>query len=320
MATAGSGRRTDVPAPADPLHSAAPPADGQARPRVIVSKRIDLRSLPDFVEGTLEEEINKDPSILGLGPLTVIERQRSQENAGILDLLLEDEDQTQRFEVELMLGKTDESHIVRCIEYWDIERRRYPGYQHIAVLVAEDVTSRFINLLSLFSGTIPLVVLQLWATKVGDQLLLSFIKILDQRALRVDDTSDAGARAVDRAYWLGKSSQEILQLADSILEFINRSAGARLSLNYKIHYVGLKQEGTSSGDNFVLFRPKKTRLEVHASVEAEQSWVDKLTEGGVDAKVHREGRVRLNIVPAQWEKQRGVVTDLIAQAVKEHGA
>jgi hypothetical protein len=33
-----------------------------------------------------------------------------------------------------MLGATDESHIIRCIEYWDIERRRYPAYEHCAVL------------------------------------------------------------------------------------------------------------------------------------------------------------------------------------------
>jgi len=34
--------------------------------------------------------------------------------------------------VELMLGSVAPSHIIRCIEYWDIERRRYPGYDHIA--------------------------------------------------------------------------------------------------------------------------------------------------------------------------------------------
>ena len=42
---------------------------------------------------------------------------------------------SQRYEVELRLGATDEFHIIRCIEYWDIELRRYPSYEHIAVLV-----------------------------------------------------------------------------------------------------------------------------------------------------------------------------------------
>ena len=48
-----------------------------------------------------------------------------------------------------------ESHIIRTIEYWDIERKRYPQYEHCAVLVAEDITSRFLNVISLFNGTIP---------------------------------------------------------------------------------------------------------------------------------------------------------------------
>ena len=30
------------------------------------------------------------------------------------------------YEVEVMLGETDPSHIIRCIEYWDIEKRKYP--------------------------------------------------------------------------------------------------------------------------------------------------------------------------------------------------
>jgi hypothetical protein len=38
-----------------------------------------------------------------------------------------------------MLGPTDESHLIRTVEYWDIERRKWPGYEHCAVLIAEDV-------------------------------------------------------------------------------------------------------------------------------------------------------------------------------------
>src|SRR3989442_11609419 len=41
------------------------------------------------------------------------------------------------------------SHIIRTIEYWDNERRRYPAYEHIAVLVAEQVTARFLNVIGL---------------------------------------------------------------------------------------------------------------------------------------------------------------------------
>ena len=103
-----------------------------------------------------------------------------------------------------MLGATDESHIIRSIEYWDIERRRYPGYEHCAVLVAEDITSRFLNVIGLLAGTVPLVAIQLNALAVGDHVVLDFVRVLDQRLLRRDDTAVATLQNVDRSYWIQK--------------------------------------------------------------------------------------------------------------------
>ena len=85
---------------------------------------IRLKDHPDFNVKWLQDRIAEEPSILGLGDLAMIDRERRQERAGRLDLLLADPEQDHRYEVELMLGATDESHIIRCIEYPDIERRR----------------------------------------------------------------------------------------------------------------------------------------------------------------------------------------------------
>lgn len=41
------------------------------------------------------------------------------------------------YEEEVMLGALDESHIIRIIEYWGVERQRRPGSEHRAVIVAE---------------------------------------------------------------------------------------------------------------------------------------------------------------------------------------
>ena len=38
-------------------------------------------------------------------------------------LLLQEADGHGRYEVEIQLGASDESHIIRTIEYWDIERK-----------------------------------------------------------------------------------------------------------------------------------------------------------------------------------------------------
>jgi hypothetical protein len=73
----------------------------------------------------LRKVIEDDPSIIGLGDLELKEAERIQPKAGRLDLLLYDRENEKRYEVELMLGKVDESHIIRAIEYWDNERKDF---------------------------------------------------------------------------------------------------------------------------------------------------------------------------------------------------
>src|SRR5437879_1341219 len=106
-----------------------------------------------------------------------------QPRAGRLDLLLQDSEGDRRYEVEVLLGSTDESHLIRTIEYWDVERKRYPQYDHYAVIVAEDITSRFLNVIGLFNGFIPLIALQMSALRFGDHISLVFTKVMDAMSL-----------------------------------------------------------------------------------------------------------------------------------------
>lgn len=178
-------------------------------------EKVWLRSNSDFSEKWLHEVIASDPAILGLGDVEVIDRERIQERSGRLDLLLSDGD-TSRYEVEIMLGATDPSHIIRCIEYWDIERRRYPGYEHIAVLIAEDITSRFLSVMSLMAGSIPLIAIQLNALRVGEELVLDFVHVLNQTSLRRDDEAEAAGQEVSRSYWDARVSAGIMSIADRL--------------------------------------------------------------------------------------------------------
>src|SRR5947199_3281363 len=85
--------------------------------------------LSDFEnESWLQAQIEQDPTILGLGDVVVLRRERRQSSGGRIDFLLHDPETDTMYEVEIMLGATDESHIIRTIEYWDIERKRYPQY------------------------------------------------------------------------------------------------------------------------------------------------------------------------------------------------
>ncbi len=111
--------------------------------------RLLLTGHPEFNERWVQGRIAEDPSLLGLGDLIVKDKERIHPRAGRLDLLCQDAESNQRYEIEIQLGRTDESHIIRSLEYWDIERKRYPQYDHTAVIVAEDITSRFLNVIAL---------------------------------------------------------------------------------------------------------------------------------------------------------------------------
>ncbi len=202
-------------------------------------ERLPLKNHPEFNEKWVQNLIADDPSILGLGDLVLRDVERIQPRAGRLDLLLQDLDTQRRYEVEIQLGSTDEVHIIRTIEYWDIEKKRYPQYDHCAVLVAEDITSRFLNVISLFNGTMPLIAIQMQALKVGDNMTLVFTKVMDElvRGL-VDEDEDAEAEPTDRAYWEKRATKATVVLADQMLELL-RGFDPTLNLKYNKFYIGL---------------------------------------------------------------------------------
>ena len=149
-------------------------------------KRISLKNNPKINEDMIQSFIFNNPNVLGLGELTAIQREKIQPAGGRLDILLADDDGN-RYEVEIQLGSTDPSHIIRTIEYWDTEKKRYPQYDHCAVIVAEEITGRFMNVISLFNGAIPLIALQVSAYEDGEDVSLVFTKVMDRIDLGTDE-------------------------------------------------------------------------------------------------------------------------------------
>ena len=135
--------------------------------KYVKTEVISLKAHPELNEKWVQAKIAEDPSIIGLGELNLKDTERPQPSGGRLDLLLHDPETNRRYEVELELGKSDESHIIRTIEYWDYQRKKFPQYEHCAVLIAEDITSRFLNVISLFNGTIPFIAIQMKALRAA---------------------------------------------------------------------------------------------------------------------------------------------------------
>lgn len=278
---------------------------------------ISLKAHPEFSEKWLQGVLAEDPSLLGLGDLTVKDLERRQPRAGRLDMLLSDPDNNTRYEVEIQLGATDESHIIRAIEYWDIEKNRYPTYEHVAVLVAEDVTSRFLNVISLLNRSVPLIAIQMNAWDVGGAVTLTATKVLDLMPPAPDDDEDVPGQVTDRAYWEGKSSPAALKTLDDMLLLIRHATGDhRLAFKYNRGYVGVARDGLA--DNFFIMRPRKLSEIVYSEVRLPRS--DELTarmeEAGLDVNSYdtRFGTYRIRLTDADLTANRELLTELIQRA------
>lgn len=282
-------------------------------------EKISLKTSPNFNEAWLHNLIKQNPSIIGLGELRLLDHERRHSGAGRLDLLMDDEDGNRRYEVEVMLGATDPSHIIRTIEYWDIERRRYPGYEHVAVLIAEDITSRFLNVLSLMSGSIPFVAIQLSALRVGDHIVLDFVKVLDQTELRIDDTvEETGGEPVDRSYWEKNVGATVMGVCDEILRMINSHATIPRQFNFLEQYFGLVGNGVV--DNFIWFGPKRSKQIVHVTFRtvAAPQLHEEFEAAGLPSKLNGQKHVRVSLTADSLAGHKDLIERVVAETVKEN--
>jgi len=257
---------------------------------LIKPEKINLLNHPSLNEKWIQEIIASDPSILGLGDLILKDKERIQPKAGRLDLLLQDSDSERRYEIEIQLGKIDESHIIRTIEYWDIERKKYPQYDHCAVIIAEDITNRFLNVVNLFNGFIPLIAIKMEANKYENNHWLSFTTVLNEMTLgKVED--DEVKEVADRGYWEKRGTEKTVKVADELLEIVNEVSPG-YELKYNKFYIGLAKD--SQPDNFVIFRPRKTNLNMEIRLEQSDE-TDKLIE---------EAELDLMDYDTKWQRYR----------------
>ncbi len=277
-----------------------------------------MKGHPTLNERWLHERLQGAPSLLGLGDLQVLSSERRQPSGGRLDLLLRDPESFDRYEVEIQLGKTDESHLVRTIEYWDIERRRYPQYEHTAVIVAEDVTSRFLNVISLFNRSIPLIAIQLKGVEVNGAFTLVATRVLDVLPLGTDEEEED--EVVGRASWEQKYSSEVLSILDDMASMIKEVAPG-IEPKYNKGHIGLAAP-SGLARNFVSFQPRKKYLLVRFRMAQDDGLSSQLDDSDLNyvGYDNRRRRYQIRVFPSDLEDEetRNLITDLITKAHKEY--
>jgi hypothetical protein len=213
-----------------------------------------------------------------------------------------------------MLGKLDESHIIRAVEYWDIERKRSPNYEHRAVIIAEDITTRFLNIVQLFNNAIPMIAVQLNAVKVNEQLILNFTKILDIVS-SVDEEEDIIPKA-DRKYWEDKASTESLKLTDECFNIV-KEFDPECTLSYNKYYIGLSKHGHPA--NFVVFMPKRTFVRIEPKLNDLDSCRKLLEEKNIEviSVDNSGGRIKFRLTRSDMENNRETLKQVLETAQKD---
>ncbi len=277
--------------------------------------KISLKDHPELNELWLQSIIADNPEIIGLGKLILKDKERVQAGAGRLDILLQDPEIHKRYEVEIQLGKTDESHLIRTIEYWDIERKRYPQYDHCAVIIAEEITSRFFNVISLFNGHIPLIAIQVSAYKHNDDYFLMFNTILNEMRLGLIDEDEEVLEVTDRSYWeTQQGAPETVKMVDTVLAWINDVLPG-YELKYNKFYIGLAQNTRT--DNFTIFRPRKKTMNIEVRLDESEEIEQAMESSGIISSldyVKRDGRYRLKLTAKDLKKNKDAILYLIRKA------
>jgi len=272
-----------------------------------IASTISIRE-SGFDEYWLQDQIYENPTCLGLGELESVAKERQQSSGGRLDILLKNPEDDTMYEVEVMLGETDETHIIRTIEYWDNEKRKWPQRQHYAVLVAESITRRFFNVIHLFSHSIPIIAIQVNIIESNNQKSLHFSKILDT----YEEPDDGPEEVHDEAYWRKKSNWT-LDAANELLSSVGEIFESP-SLRYLKSYIAINV----SGNNYFWFRRRsanKSLLGFRISNDHVDE-VSKLLDEQSVSFVQKRNRIKFT-VDKDFVKKHTDLLRQIAEFVKE---
>ena len=275
---------------------------------------VSLKNHAEINEKWVQQKIESDPSILGLGELSLRQSEKRQQSGGRVDFLLQDDASDTRYAVELQLGKTDETHIIRTIEYWDNERKRNQNYKYVAVIIAEDVTNRFFNVISLFNGSIPIIAIQFKAIKYGSDIGIDFTTVLD---LITPDEEEEIGETVDRVYWEKAATKDTVKMADKLIGYISEFVSG-FTMKYNKHYIGLIQNDIAK--NFVSFNPRKTTLQLNVKLKKTDAIDELVNNSDLDQLAYDSQwkQYRFRLKEEDLVESKDVIINLFKQAYEAY--
>lgn len=269
-------------------------------------KTLDLVSIRDqgLDEFWLQDYICQNPACLGLGDIELVSKEKKQSSGGRLDILMKGSDE-ELYEIEVMLGETDETHIIRTIEYWDIEKKKRPKRQHTAVLVAEKINTRFYNVINLLSHSVPIIGIQANLYRSGDDISMVFTKIID--SFEEPEIEEEGEVLHGFEFLKGKSPEtaQVIEILTPII--VSSSSDNRINhrKNGATVFIGGSKKMT------IARRGNKQASVQYKVSDEERNSIEELLDANSIAYDFKNGFIRIWLTPTSLSEHIDVHREII---------
>ena len=180
------------------------------------------------------------------------------------------------------------------------------------MIIAEDITSRFLNVISLFNGFIPLIAIQVKAVKIDDTISLFFTKVLDENKFDILEEESA-SEPTDKEYWEKKATKESVKLTEKLMSSLHEIT-SEYSLKYNKHYIGIAKNNVAN--NFLSFVPRKSAVILHFKLEKTDEIDEIIEKSDLDSLAYDKqwNQYRLRIREDDLKNSLEVIEDLAARA------
>ena len=182
------------------------------------------------------------------------------------------------------------------------------------MIVAEEITNRFFNVIWLSNRSLPIIAVQLDALTVNGNLLLHFTKVLDIYVAQ--EPGNQPEETVNREYWERRSSPAAMALFDRFMKLLSDQS---LQLTATLRHDGIALSRKSA---FALIYPKKSgycTLRSYGESLPEdvlKQSIDKLQANGATVRHLPGGRYSVRLDNQAMDRNADVLIELVRSAVK----
>ena len=179
-------------------------------------------------------------------------------------------------------------------------------YDHCAVIIAEDITSRFSNIINLFNGHIPIIAIQVNAYIIEGKIALVFTKVFDAVKLGFDDEDEEGNLPADKSYWENIGSKETVEIADDIC-LILKEIEPSLNIKYNKPYIGITKNGIAF--NFSTMTAKKAFLRLDMKLERSDNIDEIIEKNKIDALEYnsRTSKYKIRLTKKELKEKKDII-------------